>query len=152
MHGLYNLKKMAISELEMFADRYNQRGELSRSEWEEVDLVAHAAKNLCKIIEACEDEEAGYSSAARFNVRGTYSNENRGGYSNEGRGGYSNEGRGGYSNEGRGGYSGRRDSMGRYSRDNEHLRETLMELRDTTSDDMLRNELQGFIDKMARMK
>lgn len=138
MHGLYNLKKMAIDELEMFADRYNQRGELSRSEWEEVDLVAHAAKNLCKIIEACEDEEAGYSSAARFNVRGTYSNENRGGYSNRMYPDYN--------------YSGKRDSMGRYSRDNEHLRETLMELRDNTSDDMLRNELQGFIDKMARLK
>ena len=37
-----------------------KKGELNSASLEMVDTLAHACKNICKIIEACEDEE--YSS------------------------------------------------------------------------------------------
>ena len=53
MHALHDLKKQLIEELEGFA----KKGEISKSSLETIDTLAHAAKNLCKVIEACEEEE-----------------------------------------------------------------------------------------------
>lgn len=144
MHNIYALKEMAIEELERFAEN----GELNRSDLPTIDLLAHTAKNLCKIIEMCE-QETGYSYGNRFNIRGTYSNENRGGGN---RGGYSSR-MYPYSFDDRS-YSmaRRRDSMGRYSGDDDWMISTLEELKTKAPNDQMRMEFQEFIDRMQRMK
>lgn len=129
MHGIYELKEQLIEELEQFGTR----GSINRSDLPTIDTLAHAAKNVCKIIEACEDM-TGYSYGSRSmrvpNMRG-------------------------YS------YSGaRRDSMGRYSgnnmrgysEDNEELLENLYVLRDHAGNDHMRAEFDEFISRMERMK
>lgn len=58
MHKLYDLKDQLVEELEKFA-----QGDIPKSEIPYIGTLAHAAKNVCKIIEACEDaEEENYSS------------------------------------------------------------------------------------------
>lgn len=52
MHALYDLKAKLVEELEKYGKR-----DLDRSSLETVDTLAHAAKNICKVIEACEDED-----------------------------------------------------------------------------------------------
>lgn len=143
MHNIYALKEMAIEELE----RYGEHGEFDRSDLPTIDLLAHTAKNLCKIIEMCE-QETGYSYGTRFNVRGTYSNENRGGN----RGGYSNR-MYPYSFDDRS-YSmaRRRDSMGRYSGNDDWMMSTLEELKMKAPNDQMKMEFQEFIDRMQKMK
>ena len=56
MHALYDLKTQLVNELEDIA----KKGEITSSSLEKIDTLAHAAKNLCKVIESCEEEE--YSS------------------------------------------------------------------------------------------
>lgn len=90
MDEIYQLKEMLCKELE----EYGRKGEMSAGTLEIVDKLAHAVKNLDKIIESGEEE---------------YSNAYRGGSY---RGGGSYEG-GSYA-RGRG-RNARRDSMGRYS-------------------------------------
>ena len=91
MHRLYNLKETLIDELKQLGSK--DRIELA--DLELVDKLAHATKNLCKIIESCEDEEyserdggVSYASMPRFR-HGSYA-------------------------RGRGANA-KRDSMGRYS-------------------------------------
>lgn len=102
MHEIYELKEMLCKELE----EYGRKGEMSAGTLDIVDKLAHAVKNLGKIIEMDEGEYSGRQGGG----------SNRGGFSRQG-GGSSYRGsyaRGGSS---RGGSSTRRDSMGRYSRE-----------------------------------
>lgn len=55
MNALYDLKDMLLEQLE----EYGKKGELSSSVLEKVDTLAHATKNLDKIIEVCEGEDSG---------------------------------------------------------------------------------------------
>lgn len=107
MHELYELKEMLCKELE----EYGSKGELTGGTLEVVDKLAHAVKNLDRIIETKEMEEEGsYAQGGNRYSRNGYSREG-------GRGGnYSREGsyRGGSYARGRG-QNARRDSMGRYS-------------------------------------
>ena len=80
MHYIYALKKRLLDELE----EHGEKNDLSSATLHEIDTLAHAAKNLCKVIECCEEDEMsgrsyGYEPMDRM--------------------------------------SGRRDAMGRYSRD-----------------------------------
>lgn len=112
MHGIYELKEMLCKELE----EYGSKGELTAGSLEIVDKLAHAVKNLDKIIKAYEEEEGEYSERG-----GSY----RGGYSREGTQGNGQGGRGGSSyadNRGRGSNA-KRDSMGRYSSRSRYSRE-----------------------------
>ena len=95
MYELNELKERVMEELIEFG----RKGSFSRNELPTIDLLAHTAKNLCKVIEMCE-EKTGYSYGMRTNMRGNYN------------------------------YSGarRRDSMGRYSADDDWMMETLHEL------------------------
>lgn len=83
MHKLHDLKQALIEELESRAER----GVNNMTEAKEIDVLAHAAKNLGKLIEMCEDEEESSS------YRG-----------------------GSYRSPGYRVYARRRDSMGRYAR------------------------------------
>lgn len=55
MHALYKLKDMLCQELE----EYGERGELSAGSLEIVDTLAHAIKNLDRVIMAKEEEMEG---------------------------------------------------------------------------------------------
>lgn len=124
MHELYELKDMLMKELE----EYGSKGELSAGTLEIVDKLAHAAKNLCKIIDEYDDGNSGYYPMAYDNGRG---------------GSY----RRSYRNQ-------RRDDMGRYSRNYSRdggLVAELRELMQEAPDDRTRQEFQKFITKMESM-
>ncbi len=109
MHEIYELKEMLMKELE----EYGRKGELENvGSLEIIDKLAHAIKNICKIIEAAEEEEE-YSMAG-----GSYEGGNMGGGNSYARGGSGGGQGGGQSRNsyarGRG-RNARRDSMGRYS-------------------------------------
>ncbi len=57
MHKLYDLKDQLVEELE----KYGEKNDIPKSEIPYIDTLAHACKNICKIIESCEEEEE-YSS------------------------------------------------------------------------------------------
>lgn len=142
MHDLYELKEMMCKELE----EYGKKGDLTAGSLEVVDKLAHAIKNLDKIIESYEEEE--YS-----NRGGSYEDGGRGGN----RGGMSyryDDGRSYARGRGR---NARRDSMGRYSRERGYSRageEMVMELRELMEDapdDKTRQEFERFIRKIEQM-
>ena len=128
MHGVYMLKDEIIDELEKFGER----GEISRNELPTIDMLAHTAKNLCKLIAMCE-ERTGYSYGGRADVRGRYSSRMNPMYDD-------------YS------FARKRDSMGRYSSDDDWMMETLHELKEKAPNDRMRSEFDEFITRMERMK
>ena len=132
MHELYELKSKLCDELK----EYGSKGDLTAGSLEVVDKLAHAVKNLDKIIEAYEDE-GGYSEG--WMPRYYY---NDGSYA-DGRG-TTNRG-GNRSYRGRS-YARRRDSMGRYSRDG--MADKLRELMEDAPDDRTREEIRKLADKM----
>ena len=114
MHELYNLKEDLVKELE----NLGKQG-VSKSNIEMIDKLAHAAKNVSKVIECCEDEK--YSNRG-YSRRMSYADGNSYAYPEEDfvrpDGSYSRRGRS-------------RDSMGRYSSEggvDEHTKEELMKL------------------------
>lgn len=136
MHGIYELKEMLCKELE----EYGAKGELTAGSLEIVDKLAHAIKNLDKIIEASE-EEGDYSERGGSYRGGSYARAEQGGGgmggSRGGQGGSSNRG-GSYARQGRG-RNARRDSMGRYSSERGYSREDgkeqmIMQLEDLKQD------------------
>lgn len=143
MNDLYKLKEMLCEELE----KYGKKGDLNTGGLDVVDKLAHAIKNLNKIIE--ETEEGGYSGRympmyAYEGGGGNRGGGNRGGGSYaRGRGGNRGGGRGGYSREG--GYSGE----GGYSRDG--MAEKLRELTEDAPDEKTRREIERLADKLEMM-
>lgn len=128
MHELYELKMMLCDELE----KYGKKGDLSTGELDVVDKLAHATKNLNKIIESYE-EETGHS--------GTYGPMHGVSY------------RSSYAR----GRNPRRDSMGRYSGERGYSRaaeDMVAQLRDMMQeapDDATRREIERLIRKMESM-
>lgn len=111
MHELYELKDKLMKELEEYGSQ-----EMSAGSLEVVDKLAHAIKNICKIIESADEE---YSGNYSRNIR-RYSYE---------QGGNSREGsyRGGSYRSYARGRNARRDSMGRYSGEGGYSRTDGME-------------------------
>lgn len=123
MEGLYELKEMLCKELE----EYGRKGELTAGSLEIVDRLAHAIKNIHKIIEAYEEEgEYSQRSGGGSYRGGSYARANQGGGgmggNRGGQGGQSSYNRGSYARQGRG-RNARRDSMGRYSSEGGYSRE-----------------------------
>jgi len=52
MHNLYKLRDLLVKELE----EYGSVGELSKASLDSVNKLSHAAKNVCKVINYCEDD------------------------------------------------------------------------------------------------
>ena len=129
--SLYDLKEMLLKEL----DKYS-KGELNPNSVEWVDKLSHAAKNICKLIEDCEEEE--YSGADRRSYDDRSYDGRRGSY----------DGRGAS-------YRRRRDSMGRYSREgySRHgdMVSQLRELAEQAPDDRTREEMERMISKIEQM-
>lgn len=127
MRELYDIKEMLMEELK----EYGRKGELTSGTLEVVDKLSHAIKNLCKIIEAYEEEE-GYSNTYRDGMRG-------GSYARGGRRG----GRGGANQYGS-------YAMGGYSRDHEMVAE-LRELMQEAPNEHVRKEFERFIKIIENM-
>ena len=118
MHDLYNLKEMLCKEL----SDYGKDGGLSLSSLDTIDKLAHAAKNVAKLL----DESDGYS-------RRDYS---RDGY---------------YYDDGNS-YRRGRDRMGRFvSRDGSEMARKLREMMNETTDDGLKAEIRRLAEKMDSM-
>lgn len=129
MDKLYELKEMLCEELE----EYGSKDKLDVGGLDIVDKLAHAIKNLDKIIEAYEDHD--YSS------RGSYES---------GRSSYAMR-------SGRGSYA-KRDSMGRYSRAGRYdyamdgdMIEELQDLMEKAPDERTKKEFQKLITKLEGM-
>lgn len=65
MHKLYDLKDQLVEELE----KYGEKNDIPKSEIPYIDTLAHACKNICKIIESCEEEEEYSSRSMRMSRR-----------------------------------------------------------------------------------
>lgn len=127
MRELYELKDKLCGELKGYAKK-----DISASSLTMIDTLAHALKNIDKIIEKCEEEE-GYSNDS---MRGSY------GYSRR----YSTDGS--YARR-------RRDSMGRYSRDgysgDDDVTMELEDLMRNAPDERTRKKIQSVIERMENM-
>lgn len=151
MHEIMKLKEMLMKELEEFGSK----GELTAGSLETIDKLAHAVKNLCKVIEAYEDEE--YSErGGSYNMGGggSYRYSREGGNRGGGQGGYSRD----YSREGgsyaRGrGRNAQRDSMGRYSRggDPNEMVEQLEQLMQDAPNEQIKQGIQKLVQQVEQM-
>lgn len=144
MDTLYELKEMLCEELK----EYGKKGKLDVGVLEIVDKLAHAIKNIDKIIESYEDEEYSgrmmYDDGISYERNGSYARDS---YARE----RSRGGRGGSSYARGRGRNARRDSMGRYSSDNDMLVEELRSLMADAPDERTKMEFQKFITKMEQM-
>lgn len=155
MNELYEIKEKLMDELKEYGQQEMTAGSL-----EVIDKLSHAIKNICKIIEAYEEEE-GYSGEGRG---GSYREGGQGGGQGGGsgrsyRGGsYARGNRGGGGGGGRG-RNARRDSMGRYSREGGYFRaeedmdSMIMDLREMAQELPAdkRQEVTRFIQKIEQM-
>lgn len=122
MHELYELKSMLCKKLE----EYGRKGDITASTLDVIDKLAHAVKNIGKVIEM--DEESEYS--------GNYD-----GGRSYARGGNMRGGNRSYAR----GRNAQRDSRGRYSGD---IREMAMSLGEMMGD--LPDELKGDAERFMR--
>lgn len=140
MHDLYRLKESIVKELE----DYGKQG-LSKSNLDVIDKLAHAGKNVAKIIECCEADE--YSMGRNYSMRDSYRGSYRDGRS------YAEESYvrpdGSYA-RGRGSGA-RRDSMGRYSSAGDDAAYDVRMLLNRTHDEQTRQELSKLLDKLESM-
>ena len=121
MHKLYELKDMLCEELE----EYGSKGKLDVGSLDVVDKLAHAIKNIDKILEYDED---GYSGRG-YSMR-RYSRMDDGRMMDD------------HS------YARRRDSMGRYSRAKEDFEEELRELMLDAPNDRIKQKIQSIMSEM----
>lgn len=133
MQELYNLKEMLCEEL----SNYGRSKELSPSSLQMIDMLAHACKNVCKIIES-KDEEA-------YSMDGSYRGGSYYGNSRYSRDGY-------YYDDG--GMSGRRGRAmnGRFvSRDASEMARKLREMMEEAPDEASKRDIQRLAEKMEQM-
>ena len=152
LHEIYELKDKLIKEL----GEQGRKG-LSETTLKTIDTLAHAAKNVAKVIECCEDEEYsmamgnGYSRRGRYSMRDSYADDRSyraaDGVTNYVRpdGSYAD---GGMSYARGRGAGAKRDSMGRYSRADDEIVMGLERLMDTATDEHTRKEIRKLIEQM----
>ena len=118
MHYMHDLKDLLCAELEDYADKGKKSGKMSMGDLDSIHKLTDTVKNILK-IDMLEDE-SGYSEDGAYmgegHIYGTSYDDGvrRGGYS--------------YA-RGRGRYA-KRDSMGRYSRDDGYMRRDGRGMRD----------------------
>ena len=132
MKKLYDLRKMLCAELEECASK-----KLDAATLDLVDKLAHATKNLDKIIERCEMEESGYSNYSYGHmtvppVRVSYYDPgiSMAGYS-----------------QGRGPYA-KRDSLGRYASSSGNFAADLQTLANEAPNEAIRQKLMVMMNDM----
>lgn len=129
MHKLEDLKKKLCRELEEYA----AKDKLDLGALEVVDKLAHAVKNLDRIIEG---EDGGYSGDWPGDMRG---GNNRGGNR-----------MGGMSYARGRGRNAKRDSMGRYSRAEDETIEELRDIMNDVDDERIRRDIKAIIEQLER--
>lgn len=136
MKKLYELKESLCDELESYADKGVNSGNIQA-----IDMLAHAAKNVGKVIEQAEENE--YSERGSYNYGGSYGGSYAGG---DNRGNMGNR----MSN------ARRRDSRGRYSGEDGYSRteDMVMELHELMNEapEHTKGEFRKFIDKIETMR
>ena len=138
MHELYQLKEMLCKEL----SDYGKDGGLTLSSLGTIDTLAHACKNICKIIESKEEES--YSRDGGSYRGGSYGDGSY--YSNR----YSRDGY--YYDDGGMSHRRGRDRMGRFtSRDASEMSRKLREMMEEAPDEATKREIQRLADKMESM-
>lgn len=106
MHYMHDLKDLLCAELEDYAEKGKKSGKMSMGDLESIHKLTDTVKNILKIDML--EEESGYSEDGRYMGEGRiYGTSYESGYSERGGSSYA---------RGRGRYA-KRDSMGRYSRD-----------------------------------
>ena len=137
MKDLYELKKMLIDLL----NEYSKKRDLSSNALQTIDILAHACKNVCKIIEFCEQEEEYSGRMSRSYMDRSYDS-------------YRSYDDGSYGYYGEGGMSGRRGraANGRFvSRDGSDMARQLRSMMNEAPDEQTRRELQRVVEKMENM-
>lgn len=124
MHYMHDLKDLLCAELEDYAEKGKKSGKMSMGDLESIHKLTDTVKNILKIDALSDDlgysEDGAYMGEGR--IYGTsYDDDMRRGV------GYS------YA-RGRGRYA-KRDSMGRYSRDDGYMRNDMRGMRDGYSRD-----------------
>ena len=119
MHYMHDLKDLLCAELEYYAEKGKKSGKMSMGDLDSIHKLTDTVKNILK-IDLMESDD-GYSEDGAYMGEGriygtSYDDEMRRG------GGYS------YA-RGRGRYA-KRDSMGRYSRDDGYMRRDVRNMRD----------------------
>jgi hypothetical protein len=145
MHKLMEYICNELDELERKADK---EGKLTAAEIEYADKLTHIKKNILRSEELWEDSEYSEDDGTSY-VRGR--NQNNMGGSSRYYGGSSRYD-GGSMARGRG-RNARRDTMGRYSRNEgaDMMVEQLKEIMEDAPDDRTRQEFQRFIQKIEQM-
>ena len=106
MHYMHDLKDLLCAELEDYAEKGKKSGKMSMGDLESIHKLTDTVKNILKIDVL--DQESGYSEDGHYMGEGRiYGTSYERGYSERGGSSYA---------RGRGRYA-KRDSMGRYSRD-----------------------------------
>lgn len=152
---MHKLMEYVCDELEELERKADKDGKLSMAEMQYVDMLAHTKKNLLK-AEEMMGEDGEYSMEGED---GMMSNRSYARGGNRGSGNRSNDGGRSYrSSYARGrGRNARRDSMGRYSRDEDYsmdaneMVEQLREMMQDAPDQQTRQEFQRFIQKIEQM-
>ena len=137
MHYMHDLKDLLCAELEDYADKGKKSGKMSMGDLDSIHKLADTVKNILK-IDILESEE-GYSEDGHYMGEGriygtSYDDGMRRGV------GYS------YA-RGRGRYA-KRDSMGRYSRDDGYMRRDVRGMRGGYSRDDGKAYMMGQIEDM----
>lgn len=138
MHELYELKDKLCRELK----KYNNE-EVTTNNLSVIDTLAHAVKNIDKIIDSYEEEDGGSYGYNSYepNYRMSNSRGNRGSYN---------------SSYARGrGRNAKRDSMGRYSSEgysrNGEIVSELREMMESAPNEQKRQEYQQIISQLEMM-
>lgn len=121
MHYTHDLKDLLCAELEDYAEKGKKSGKMSMGDLESIHKLTDTIKNILKIDML--EGETGYSEDGAYMGEGRIYGTSHDGY-----------GRGNSYARGRGRYA-KRDSMGRYSRDDGYMRRDERGIRDGYSRD-----------------
>ena len=121
MHYMEDLKDLLCAELEDYAEKGKKSGKMSMGDLDSIHKLTDTVKNILK-IDMLEDK-SGYSEDGYYMGEGRIYGTSYDGYD-----------RGTSYARGRGRYA-KRDSMGRYSRDDGYMRRDLRDMRDGYSRD-----------------
>ena len=121
MHYMHDLKDLLCAELEDYAEKGKKSGKMSMGDLDSIHKLTDTVKNILKIDML--EEESGYSEDGYYMGEGRIYGTSYDGYD-----------RGASYARGRGRYA-KRDSMGRYSRDDGYMRRDGRGMRDGYSRD-----------------
>jgi hypothetical protein len=121
MHYMHDLKDLLCAELEDYAEKGKKSGKMSMGDLDSIHKLTDTVKNILKIDML--EEESGYSEDGHYMGEGRIYGTSYDGYD-----------RGTSYARGRGRYA-KRDSMGRYSRDDGYMRSDGRGMRDGYSRD-----------------